>query len=172
MSKYTEAFKRSVVVRYLVGDLGSKAVAQTFGLDHGTVRNWVAIYGQHGDAGLARKLTPYSAAFRLSVLQHMWDNHLSYRETAAFFNIRNRGCLPVWQRLYRTGGIDGLAPRRRGRPKAMSEPVPGRPQTPAADDQRTREELLAELKFLRMENVYLKKYNALVQAKTAPTKRK
>jgi transposase len=55
-------------------------------------------------------------------------------------------------------------------------PVPTTKSEPSPDDEkRTREELLAELNQLRMENAYLKKLRALVQAKqkaTSPTKRK
>jgi transposase len=48
--------------------------------------------------------------------------------------------------------------------------------TPSDDDEkRSREELLAELQHLRMENAYLKKLRALVQAQqkaTPPKKHK
>jgi transposase len=40
------------------------------------------------------------------------------------------------------------------------------------EDKLGREELLAELKYLRMENDYLKKLEALVQDKGAQRKRK
>jgi len=172
MTKYTEPFKRSVVARYLIGDLGYGALSEHFCVDTSMLREWVALYRGHGDCGLAKTYKPYSADFKLSVLRHMWDNSLSSRQTAAVFNIRNRSAIMTWERRYRKDGACALEPRRKGRPKAMSDPVPEVPQTPATDDQRTREELLAELKFLRMENVYLKKYNALVQTKAAPTKRK
>lgn len=172
MTKYAEAFKRSVVARYVVGDLGYRTLAEQFGVETSVLREWIALYREHGDAGLAKKHTWYSAEFKLLVLQHMWDNSLSSRQTAAVFNIRNRSAIMDWERSYQQSGPGALEPRRKGRPKAMSDPVPETPDVSTNDDQRTREELLAELKFLRMENVYLKKYNALVQSKKAPTKRK
>ena len=46
---------------------------------------------------------------------------------------------------------------------------------PPDDENRPRDELLAELNYLRMENAYLKKLQALVQAQqkaTPPKKRK
>lgn len=44
--------------------------------------------------------------------------------------------------------------------------------TPPSDEARSREELLAELAYLRMENAYLKKLEALTQARHAPKGRK
>jgi len=56
----------------------------------------------------------------------------------------------------------------------MPEPpiIPARPGEPQKDEARSREELLAELNYLRMENAYLKKLEALTQARRAPTRRK
>jgi transposase len=104
----------------------------------------------------------------------MWDNALSFGQTAATFNIRHHAIIGVWERSYRDGGFDALVPRPRGRLKQMSAPTT-KPESSPDDEKRTREELLAELNQLRMENAYLKKLRALVQAKqkaTSPTKRK
>jgi transposase len=43
---------------------------------------------------------------------------------------------------------------------------------PAADTDRSREDLLAEVKQLRMENEYLKKLDALVQANAKAARQK
>lgn len=59
----------------------------------------------------------------------------------------------------------------------MVDSKPAPPQPPVADADRSREDLLAEVNFLRMENAYLKKLKALVQEQreqrtTARKKRK
>ncbi|PSH55253.1 transcriptional regulator, partial [Phyllobacterium brassicacearum] len=41
-----------------------------------------------------------------------------------------------------------------------------------SDDKKSREELLAELSYLRMENAFLKKLEALTREQPAPKKRK
>jgi transposase len=175
MTKYAEQFKLEVVQDYLAdGSDGLRTVAQRHGISsHFTVRKWVLAYQLHGDAGLSRKLSQYSAEFKLSVLQHMWDNHLSITQTAARFDIRHHAVVGMWERAYRDGGVEALAPRPRGKPKLMatSEPTP---ETPPDDDKRSREELLAEVNQLRMELAYLKKLDALVQArkKQAPQKKR
>ena len=78
MTKYNEQFKLMVVQRYLSGTAGYQLLSEWHGVGHSMVRRWGDLYGQHGAAGLAKKFSHYSAEFRLSVLQHMWDNDLSY----------------------------------------------------------------------------------------------
>jgi transposase len=173
MTKYNEQFKLSVVQYYLRGSEGYAATASRFGLDHDTVSRWVGWFQAHGIDGLRKKFTWYSAEFKRSVLQHIWDNHLSYRQAAAIYNIRHPGILSVWERAYRDGGIEALEPRRRGRKKKMATPET-KPEPHGEDDKRTREELLTELQDLRMEVEYLKKLQALVQAqkKSVPRKKR
>jgi transposase len=53
--------------------------------------------------------------------------------------------------------------------------APSQPELKPDDDKRSREDLQAELDYLRMENAYLKKLQALVQARQSqplPKKRK
>lgn len=169
MSRHSASFKRSVVDSYLGGGEGSTRTASKHGIDAGTVRKWVALFQAHGDGGLSSKYDRYDSAFRLSVLERMWGEGLSYRETAALFNIRNASCLAGWEKRYHAGGIEALGPRPRGRP--MSKPPAPVAPAAASDEAKSREELLAELRQLRMENDYLKKLEALTQGH-APKGRK
>lgn len=165
MSKYSEKFKHDVVQQYRVGTSGYKEIALAHGLPHSTVRKWVSLHRLHGADGLAKKFSHYSAEFRFSVLQYMWDHDLSYSQVAAVFNIRNAGCIGPWERCYHSGGLDALAPRKRGRPNIMSVPQDTKPESPPPDPAgSTHEELVAEVSQLRMEVAYLKKLRALVQA--------
>lgn len=168
MSRHSTGFKRSVVDCYLGGNESYASTASIHGVDAATVCKWVSLYQAHGESGLSRKHSHYGAAFKLSVLEQMWKEGLSYRQTAALFNIRSAGCLAGWEKLYNAGGIEALAPRPRGRPMPPKPP----PAPVAPDDEaRSREELIAELNALRMENAYLKKLEALTQ-EHAPKKRK
>ena len=174
MSRHSVAFKRLVVDFYGNGERSFGEAAAKFGLDHATVRKWVAIHAAHGLVGLAKKFSQYDADFKLLVLRRMWDDGLSRRQTAAIFNIRNAGCLSDWERRYECGGIDALASRRKGRPRSMPKPPPKTPGSivPPDDDAKSREELLAELSHLRMENAYLKKLEALTRRPQPPKGRK
>jgi transposase len=171
MSKYTERFKLSVIEAYESGQGGFRDIAQRHDVDEATVRKWVAAYREHGTAGVKRKYERYSRAFKLFVLQQMRSEGLSDREAAARFNIRNRSVIGLWKRQYDQGGSEALSPCPTGRPKKMPE----QPTTPSAtpdDDTRTRQELLEELNYLRMENAYLKKLEALAQAQRQAAQRK
>lgn len=177
MAKYTTQFKLEVVQQYLVGDVGFRSLGRLHGLCHSVVERWVDLHKAHGEAGLEKKFTSYSAAQKMAILQHMWDNELSRVQTASVFNIRSPGSISMWERCYHGGGIDALTPRPRGRPKKMPDIPPPQAQLPADDETRTREELLVEVNYLRMENAYLKKLKALVQEQkqqraTARKKRK
>lgn len=174
MSKYSVSFKQGVVAFYGDGERSYREVGLHFGLDHSMVRKWVACHQAHGLAGLSRKFSHYDAQFRLSVLERMWKDGLSRRQAAALFNIRSAACLSVWEDRYERGGIEALSPRRKGKPRSMPEP----PIQDSAGDRRendeakSREELLAEVAYLRMENDYLKKLEALTQARQTPNGRK
>lgn len=176
MSKYTEQFKHTVVQEYLSGHSGCRALSQRHGMaNRSLIERWIAAYLLHGDAGLSKKRSQYDAAFKLSVLQYMWENRLSITQTAARFDIRRHSTVGNWERAYREGGVEALTPLPPMR-KAKKMTIPTtEPDVPAGEDKRSREELLAELEHLRMEVAYLKKLEALVQARqksAAPKKRK
>ena len=174
MTKYSEQFKLAVVQDYLSDSSdGYRAIARRHGLtSHAMVERWVAAYQLHGDAGLGKKSSTYTAEYKLSVLRHMWDNHLSINQTAAEFDIRSYAMVSMWERAYRAGGVEALASRPRGRPKPMTARSKTKPNMAPDDDKRSREELLAEVNQLRMELAYLKKLDALVQARQSQAQKK
>jgi transposase len=173
MSKYTTQFKLSVVQHYLAGEAGIKTTASKNDIEQAILRRWVMLFRQHGESGLAPKYSHYDAAFKLSVLKHMLDNHLSQQETAAYFDIRNPGCINQWAAQYRAGGIAALEPAAKGRKKSLMPATENNAiPTPIDDETRSREALIAENKQLRLENAYIKKCNALVQAKAQSAQQK
>lgn len=165
MAKHSPSFKREVVDAYLEGPSGYKVVAARFGLHRKLVELWVAHFRQDGQAGLDRQHRHYSAEFKLQVLQHMWREELSHTQTMALYGIRGKSAVSVWERTYNEGGIEALMPRPKGRQPAMSEPPQRPPPPPVPDRSATHEELLKENAHLRAEVAYLKKIDALVQAK-------
>jgi transposase len=174
MIKHTDQFKREVVDEYLEGMLGFRRLAARHNIASPTVRRWVSAFRLHGDDGLRRKVERYTAAFKLSVLEHMWENALTYNQAAAVFNIRNPTSVGIWDRRYSDGGFEALAHQPRTLSKINNMKVPTSKPDAKPDGERSRDDLLEELEYLRMENVVLKKLQALVQAqkKDAPKKRK
>jgi transposase len=124
----------------------------------------------------------YSSELKLEIVRAYIDGDIGARALAKKYAIDDHK-LRQWTRLYnprigrsgqeiqQKGGIEALKPRATGRRKAMVDPK-GKPPPKEANDRQSREEVLAELSQLRMENAYLKKLNALVQARQAPIKRK
>jgi transposase len=171
MTKYDVQLKLRAVRAYLRGTLGYERVARRYGVSEKRLRAWVAGFQSHGAEALRKKHSRYDAAFRLQVLQYVWDNEVSYSQAAAHFDIRSPTSIGAWEREYRAGGLDRLVPRPRGRPQMpLSAPAP----EPKKDEDKSREELIAELNHVRMELAYRKKLQALVQArpKTAAPKKK
>lgn len=166
MSKrYDERFKLLVVQQCFHDETSLREVARQHGLDHSTVRQWLESYRQHGLLGLRKKYSHRSAAFKLAVLERMWRDGLSQRQTAALFDVRDRSAIGRWEQQYHSGGLSALAPQRKGR-----RPMAKKPPSPPPDHERSHEELRKELEYLRAENAYLKKLDALIREKRATTR--
>ena len=164
MIKYSEQFKISVIEHYETGIAGYRIVGQHFGLAPAIVRRWVLWYRTHGLAGLTKQHSSYSSEFKVSVLQHMWDNSLSQTQAAAFFNVRNTASIGRWERRFLSGGIEALTRTSRKQTTKLNAPT-SKPPPPVNDQERSREDILAELDHLRMEVAVLKKLQALAQAR-------
>ncbi|MDQ7727687.1 transposase, partial [Halomonas sp. SpR8] len=124
MSKqYNEDFKLLLVQQYLRDHTSLKDVAYQHGVDTSTVRQWVETYRQHGMKGLRKKYTHRSVAFKLEVLERMWRDGLSQRQTAALFDIRERSAIGRWEQQYHSGGPSALAAKRKGRRPMNKKPI-------------------------------------------------
>ena len=141
----------------MTGNIGFKTIGDLHGVGYSQVKRWVSLYQAHGKTGLTKKYTIYTPLQKLEVLQHMWVNELSYVQAAIRFNIRSANAIPTWERDFQSGGVSALASRPRGRPRKIPAPSPTEAQLPSKGDIRTREELIAEVKNLRMEIAQLMK---------------
>ena len=168
MSKrYDEWFKLQVAQQCLHDGTSLREVARQHGLDHSLVRTWRESYRQHGVEGLRKSYTHRSAGFKLQVLETMWREGLSRRQTEALFDIRESGAIGRWADQYHSDGLTALEPKRKGCP-----PMTKKPSSPLPDDERSHKELLEELAYLRAENAYLKKLDALIREQEAATRGK
>lgn len=171
--KYSEKRKLSATKDYCAGHDGLKRVAERHGVDVSSLRRWIGAYQAHGEEGLQRRTScaRYSVEFKRAVVKRMRKEGLSFRQVAALSNVRNFNIIAVWEQQY----DDGSLATRRSRPAISTVRMPKTPiskKKPAADTDRSREDLLAEVKQLRMENEYLKKLDALVQANAKAARQK
>ena len=97
------------------------------------------------------------------VVEYMHSNHLSCRSTAAHFGIKSAVNVGKWERIYYEEGPEGLLKcKPRGRPPKDMKKKETVTQNKELSE-ATKEDLIAEVQRLRMENEYLKKLRALVQ---------
>jgi transposase len=157
--KYSYEKKLESVLLVLESGCSARKVARLIGSEQKHIRRWVALYQAHGEEGLRIKRGSYSGDFKLSVITCMYENHLSLFETAVKFGIPNDSVVLSWDRIYRLEGLSGLYQDNRGRMKKPKKPKPS-VITGQADIQK-------ELEYLRAENAYLKKLQALVEDRIA-----
>lgn len=169
MSKYSKEFKLEVVKYCIEGHHGFKTTADYFSIPSKTiVRKWCKKYEIHGEKGLLKNLkASYSGEFKQNVIEYMHTKHLSYFETANYFNLGNADVVGKWERIYYEKGPQGLYVKRRGKNKNMN----AKPRKKKLSKEN-EEDLIEEVQRLRMENAYLKKLQALVQERTKPKQSK
>lgn len=163
MAKYSDEFRLTVVQYYLAGN-GKIRTANRFSISESMVRNWVARYRLHGESGIKRRkhATKYSVEYKLEAIGLVTEQGMSQKAAAARLNLPACSILLQWLRRYRLNGIDGLKPKPKGR-KPVKKQHP--PQTEKADHLKTKEELLAQLAYLKAEMAVLKKLDALIHGK-------
>ena len=153
--RFTKEFKLECVQKYKDGE----PINNPGGCKHktfaDTVRRWVRIYDSVGEVGLEHRFKMKTWQDKMDMIQRVIDGE-SFNEVACSNGIQEN-LLSKWYKIYQKFGIDGLKLDRRGRPpKTMKKPK-------TSNEPKTKEELEKELEYLRAENEYLKKLNALVQ---------
>ena len=158
MSKYSSEFKLKVIKYCLEEHHSCKKAEEHFGANHEEIRKWVKKYEEHGTKGLIKNNIKYDGKFKQYVVEYMHENHLSLAQTCIQFNLGNHNVVGKWERIYYEEGPQALYKERRGISKNMSS----KPRKKKLDKD-VEKDLIAEVQYLRMENEYLKKLNALVQ---------
>ncbi|QTA14000.1 helix-turn-helix domain containing protein [Escherichia albertii] len=122
-----------------------------------------------------RKIDTGKTLTRWPVFVDHFKEQLSTREVTARFNISDRSVVQRWLRIYNTLGAEGLLKRKQGRSKSLNKdtkPQKAQEELEKSPEELSPEELRDELRYLRAENAYLKKLEALVQSKKLKKKRK
>jgi transposase len=152
MSRYMKEEKIAAILAVEAGE-GVKSVARRLQINREVLRHDVGMYREHGVEGLSGEREKWTADGKLAILEYMYRNHLSCKQTSIIFKIKGSQTVWKWEQQYQKKGACGLEPKKRGRPPKISKP-----EQPLTQE----EKLLAEIEYLRAENAYLKKLNALV----------
>ena len=164
MAKYSTEFKYEVVKRYLEGNESYESLAKLFNIpDKSQLRVWVSAYKTLGYDGLkrSRKKQTYSAEFKRNVVKLYLTGEMSYHDLANNLGISNPSMICTWVGKYRKYGIEGLEPKKRGRPSSMTNKDKKTSKT--TDKQHTQEEkdrikeLEDQVYWIQMEVDFLKK---------------
>lgn len=169
--KHSLQTKLKAIKYVLDGCGGRREAAKKFGVHYTCLHQWLARYRIHGLKGITQKAGSYSGDFKLSVVQYILEHQMAYREGAARFNIPAVTTVKNWIKLYKEKGSDALFSEQRGRSQTMKK------ITLAIDsaeplNKLSSKEMAAELRYLRAENEYLKKYLALTQEKMFSVQKK
>ena len=164
MAKMSAEQKLAAVERYLTSRESSRAVAAEFGISHRYLLTLTNQYQKNGVEAFVRRCTNYTKAFKLDVLNYMTEHGTSLNETAAIFKIAGASSVRNWKKQFEALGEDALQPKKKGHQSMKKQ---GTIQSKNVLVEGSTEALQARIQQLEMENAYLKKLNALVQAKEA-----
>ena len=169
---YSKTFKIQVARLYLENEISLHQVARHYDIDYSLVRRWVARYRLHGASGLeAATKHHYSPSFKLQVIECVAREELSDRQAEARFNLRSTGLIGKWLAQYHSGQLTKPCPEIE-RAAPMAKKSVERPPVDAPERTMSQEELLEELLYLRAENAYLKKLDALIREEKAAARNK
>ena len=166
MSKISNEIRLEAVQRVVEDGMSISASARLAGVHKSMLQEWVMQYREHGAEGVIkqdRKQKKYTGEFKIEVVEYAHANHLSAGAASAHFGLSTKSLFLKWERIYYEEGPQALLEEHRGRASKMGKNVGRKRKLP----DQTKEDLIAEVQRLRMENEYLKKLHALVQKRIA-----
>ena len=144
-----------VVKAYLNNEGGYAYLADKYSISNKSiVRKWVNAFKSQGSEGLktSRKNNNYSFEFKQNIVKLYLTGEMSYQELANQFKINNPSLITRWVIDFRNQGLDGLKPKKRGRPSSMTKDK----ETPKQQIKREySEEEIDEIRRLKEENYWL-----------------
>lgn len=164
-NNYSLKQKKKVIRLVLIEKSSLLSAARAIGSDQKTVRRWLGLYKQYGEAGLKPRRGNYPGKFRVKVIRHMLKYNLSLSHTTIHFGIPGEGTVSRWLKTYGEKGESGLMVDLVRRKKFMM------PKSKIKKGSESLEERLvsveSENEYLRTEIAFLKKLEALIQEENA-----
>jgi len=167
--KFSLEFKKECL-DLLFDNKGSlNSISKEKGVSKELLRRWFLLYEKKGMLGLIPMPTKhYPASFKLHVLEAISTRGISLPQACIDYDIGSHSTIINWKRRYESKGFIGLQDNPNGRPsKVTSKPTKSKTNKVLSKE----EELLQENKSLKAELDYLKKLQALIQAKVSKKKR-
>ncbi len=142
-----------------------RSAARLINANHRQVGFWLSTYEKYGSLRPARKHGSYSADFKRKVVSDIVRNSLTLQEAALKYGLPCASAVRSWKERYRMYGDAAYIDKPPSAQKTkMSENKKGRNKTGKTAE---LDSLRKEVEYLRAENAYLKKLQALVRARNA-----
>ena len=177
MSKYSTEFKTKVVKEYLESNTSYKTLSNKYRIPNKSIIiTWVNTYKTQGYEGLKvkRKNTKYPLEFKLNVVNLYLTGEMSYQSLANELKISNPAIITRWVNDFRKQGIEGLKPKKRGRPSKMPKSTnkskdikvdSSEKLTNLEDNSLTQAQLKEKIKKLEEKNYWLQLENDAIKKK-------
>lgn len=177
MAKYRTELKIKVVKEYLEGNISYPQISDKYCIPSETIiRKWVNAYKSQGYEGLKvkRKNTQYTLEFKLNVVNLYLTGEMSYQSLSNELKINNPSMIARWVKDFREKGIEGLKPKKRGRPSKMPKSQKKSKDTKVnsstnltklENDSLTQAQLKEKIKKLEEKNYWLQLENDAIKKK-------
>ena len=177
MAKYRTELKMKVVKEYLESNTSYKTLSDKYRIPNKSIIiTWVNTYKTQGYEGLKvkRKNTKYPLEFKLNVVNLYLTGEMSYQSLANELKISNPVIITRWVNDFRKQGIEGLKPKKRGRPSKMPKSTnkskdikidSSEKLTNLEDNSLTQAQLKEKIKKLEEKNYWLQLENDAIKKK-------
>ena len=177
MAKYSTELKMKVVKEYLESNTSYKTLSDKYRIPNKSIIiTWVNTYKTQGYEGLKvkRKNTKYPLEFKLNVVNLYLTGEMSYQSLANELKISNPAIITRWVNDFRKQGIEGLKPKKRGRPLKMPKSTnkskdikidSSEKLTNLEDNSLTQAQLKEKIKKLEEKNYWLQLENDAIKKK-------
>ena len=167
MAKYSTELKTKIVKEYLESNSSYQNLVNKYCIpDKSMIRRWVCAYKSQGIEGLKvkRKNTKYPLEFKLNVVNLYLTGEMSYQSLANELKISNPAIIKQ--------GIEGLKPKKRGRPSKMPKSTnkskdikvdSSEKLTNLEDNSLTQAQLKEKIKKLEEKNYWLQLENDAIR---------
>lgn len=141
------------------GERSGASYGRLYGIDEKEISLWLTLYRFYG-ASVFDKEPTYSRDERLAIAADKVKNGLTLAQTCVKYKILHRSSLRNWIQQYKACRIRPMSEKNRKKKTAPCDP----------DEATTRiRKLEQELHYVKAENAYLKKLQALMQATKSHT---
>ena len=177
MAKYRTELKMKVVKEYLESNTSYKTLSDKYRIPNKSIIiTWVNTYKTQGYEGLKKKKknTKYPLEFKLNVVNLYLTGEMSYQSLANELKISNPAIITRWVNDFRKQGIEGLKPKKRGRPSKMPKSTnkskdikidSSEKLTNLEDNSLTQAQLKEKIKKLEEKNYWLQLENDAIKKK-------